>query len=188
MSDEDIYDKSGWGDGPWQGEPDRVEWREGSYKCLVLRNQLGALCGYAAVPPGHACYGLEYDALNEAGVDVYDGLSYSSAAGIESPVGHVELVSGRIAGDEWWVGFSCTNYMRDVLPKHEAVRRELERQGAPKWPEWPADSPFGPRSYKDLAFVMVEVRRLVAALEERRERVEGLGLPEWPETPPKPSW
>lgn len=61
LESDDIYDKSDWGDGPWQGEPDRVEWRLLGFKCLILRGPMGTLCGYVGVPPGHPCYGLNMD-------------------------------------------------------------------------------------------------------------------------------
>ena len=55
-------DKSTWGDGPWQQEPDRVEFRHPGLPCLLVRHpRLGVWCGYAAVPPGHALYGKPYD-------------------------------------------------------------------------------------------------------------------------------
>lgn len=39
--------------GPWDSEPNRVEWKHAGVPCLAVRNQFGAWCGYAAVPPGH---------------------------------------------------------------------------------------------------------------------------------------
>jgi len=38
----------------WLDEPDREDFEHAGYKCLVLRHdELGHLCGYAAVPKGH---------------------------------------------------------------------------------------------------------------------------------------
>lgn len=55
-------DKSAWGPGPWQDEPDRIEWRDEAtgLPCLIVRNPGGALCGYAAVAPGHPLHGKSY--------------------------------------------------------------------------------------------------------------------------------
>lgn len=53
-------DKSTWGEGPWQHEPDRAEWEHAGLPCLALRNRSGAWCGYAAVPPGHPLHGKGY--------------------------------------------------------------------------------------------------------------------------------
>ena len=58
----DVVDKSGWGDGPWQSEPDKVQWidKATGLHCLVVRGPAGALCGYVGVPPSHCLYGRRY--------------------------------------------------------------------------------------------------------------------------------
>lgn len=57
--------KSEWGEGPWQHEPDKMEWRdkETGLPCLIVRGPVGALCGYVGVPPTHPAYGLSYDGI-----------------------------------------------------------------------------------------------------------------------------
>ena len=57
---EEPIDKSTWGDGPWQQEPDRAEWRHADLPCLAVRNNFGNWCGYAAVSPGHPLYRVGY--------------------------------------------------------------------------------------------------------------------------------
>lgn len=59
-----TVDKSSWGDGPWQSEPDKKQWRDEAtgLPCLIVRNQFGALCGYAGVPKGHRLHGKTYGA------------------------------------------------------------------------------------------------------------------------------
>lgn len=56
-------DKAGWGDGPWQSEPDKRQWQDDAtgLPCLIVRGPVGALCGYVGVPEGHPAYGLSYD-------------------------------------------------------------------------------------------------------------------------------
>lgn len=54
-------DKSTWGAGPWQTEPDRIEWEHVGLTCLMLRtDHMGNWCGYVAVPPGHPWHGHRY--------------------------------------------------------------------------------------------------------------------------------
>ena len=66
-TEESHIDKSGWYDGPWMTEPDRIEWRnEHGQPCLIVRNQSGALCGYVAVSPGHPLHGVQCDQECEA--------------------------------------------------------------------------------------------------------------------------
>jgi hypothetical protein len=59
-----VVDKASWGPGPWQDEPDKMQWPDpatGS-PCLLVRSQTtGAWCGYVGVMPGHPAYGLHYD-------------------------------------------------------------------------------------------------------------------------------
>lgn len=57
-----TIDKSGWRDGAWQNEPDKVQWVDEAtgLDCLIVRNGGGALCGYVGVPEGHPWHGLDY--------------------------------------------------------------------------------------------------------------------------------
>lgn len=57
-----TLDKSDWGDGPWQLEPDKAQWPdvETGLPCLIVRNTFGAWCGYVGVPPGHPLHGVKY--------------------------------------------------------------------------------------------------------------------------------
>lgn len=74
-----VYDKSDWGAGPWQDEPDRVEWDHAGLPCLAARSPTGGnWCGYAAVPPGHPLHGQDYNAVD---VDVHGGLTYADRCG-----------------------------------------------------------------------------------------------------------
>ena len=60
MADELIQtfiDRSDWLPGPWDDEPDRVEWRDEAtgLPCLLRRGSpfIGVWCGYVALPPDH---------------------------------------------------------------------------------------------------------------------------------------
>jgi hypothetical protein len=57
--------KSEWGTGPWQDEPDDVQWVDKATKlpCWIKRNMhvTGSLCGYVGVPSYHAAYKVDYD-------------------------------------------------------------------------------------------------------------------------------
>lgn len=46
-------ERSRWGRGAWDAEPDRREWRHEGMPCLLIRNRQGAWCGYVALGPGH---------------------------------------------------------------------------------------------------------------------------------------
>ena len=54
-----------WPRGPWDAEPNRVEWRAHGLACLIVRSDgTGSLCGYVAVPPGHPAYGQDREAVD----------------------------------------------------------------------------------------------------------------------------
>lgn len=58
-----TMDKSTWGEGEWQSECDKRQWKdeETGYPCLIVRAPVtGALCGYVGVPEKHLLYGCCY--------------------------------------------------------------------------------------------------------------------------------
>ena len=59
---EQTKDKSGWPAGPWQSEPDKMQFPDPETKlpCLVVRGPFGALCGYVGIPPSHPLHGRSY--------------------------------------------------------------------------------------------------------------------------------
>lgn len=109
----EAIDKSSWGPGPWQDEPDRIDFKHAGLPCLMLRHDMtGNWCGYAAVPPGHPLHGKPYD---DADVDVHGGLTYAG------------LCRGDICyvpepgepDDVYWFGFDCA-HAGDFSPGLEA--------------------------------------------------------------------
>lgn len=107
-----LVDKTSWGPGPWQDEPDRMEWadEETGIACLVVRNVEGAFCGYVGVSKGHPWYGVHFYDV-DAGPDVHRELTYSN----ECP-----------AADDpetlWWLGFHCS-HARDLSPALLAIEK-----------------------------------------------------------------
>ncbi len=93
-------DKSTWGEGPWQAEPDRAEWEHAGLPCLAIRNRSGVWCGYAAVPPGHPSHGQDY---NDVPVEVHGGLTYGSLC--DGHICHVPKPGDP--DDVYWFGFDC---------------------------------------------------------------------------------
>ncbi|MDQ5841188.1 MAG: hypothetical protein M3537_08625 [Chloroflexota bacterium] len=81
---ERTYDKTRWPAGPWHDEPDRVEWvTAAGLPGLIVRGPAGALCGYAAVPPGHPYHGADYSDLE---VEVHGGLTYGAPCMEDGPI------------------------------------------------------------------------------------------------------
>ena len=78
-----TQDKSEWEDGAWQTEPDKIQYmdEEFGFPCLILRNQLGALCGYVGVPSTHKAFEQDYNDAGGVIDDVADQMYRGSKAG-----------------------------------------------------------------------------------------------------------
>lgn len=74
------------------------------------------------------------------------------------PIGHVNLVSAAVAGEEHWVGFSTAEFS-DRLPRLDARMKRLTGVDRP-----PAIGMF--KAYKTLDYVQMIVRELAASLAE----------------------
>ena len=150
-----TIDKSDWGDGPWQVEPDKVVWVDEAtdLDCMIHRGSSGALCGYVGVPNGHPWYGQHYDNLNTlgGGLDVHGGLTFSEkcdpTATEEHGICHVPE-PGR-PRDVWWHGFDCAHAM-DVSPALDARLGRTFLEGPPLWRS----------TYKNYEYVKKEVELL----------------------------
>lgn len=120
-----------WGAGPWEAEPDHLEWAEGSIYCVIQRTPMGTFCGYVGIPHGHPLYGASYKDDRFAMLDVHGGLSFSSRElpGTDKP----------FSGHLWWLGFHCAN-VYDYVPDSELNYGTKDI-----------------RAYKDRAFVVNEV-------------------------------
>jgi hypothetical protein len=107
-----IIDKSTWGAGPWENEPDRFEWEHLGFPCLAVRNESGCWCGYVAVPPTHPLHGKDYDDVD---VGVHGGLTYANKC-----QGHICYVPKPGEPDDvWWFGFDCA-HSGDFRPEYHS--------------------------------------------------------------------
>jgi hypothetical protein len=107
----DLMDKTAWGSGPWQQEPDKVQWTDPrtGFACLIVRNEVGSLCGYVGVPEGHPWHGMSCWDLSELNsIPVTLDYSNECAGDPEGPtICHVAA-----AGEPetlWWLGFHCSH-------------------------------------------------------------------------------
>lgn len=124
-----TFDKSTWGEGPWQNEPDKVQFvdRATGYPCLVVRSGgSGALCGYVGVPEGHKFHGKHYDTEDLRDVNVHGGLTFSDKC---SPNGTEERSICHVpepgeSDNVWWFGFD-TAHCWDISPAMDATLRSI---------------------------------------------------------------
>lgn len=110
---EHKVDRSGWGPGPWDGEPDRAEWRTtAGLHAIAHRVDHGAWCGYVAVPPGHPMHGKSDGDSEVYALEVHGGITYGAAC--RTPICHVAPPGEP--DDVWWLGFDCI-HCDDFAPR-----------------------------------------------------------------------
>jgi hypothetical protein len=108
-----TLDRSGWGHGEWDDEPDKVQWpdEETGLPCLAVRSpSSGAWCGYVGVDASHTLFEVDYMELN---VDVHGGLTYSDfcrSHEIGEGRGICHVPGDGEPHDVWWLGFDCSHY------------------------------------------------------------------------------
>lgn len=100
-------DRERWPLGPWEIEPDVAHWYEPETRldCLIVRNNLGALCGYVGFGE-HPLWGRPKEELH---VHVHGGLTYDGEITSDN-IG--DLVVPEIKG-LWWFGFDCLHMFDD---------------------------------------------------------------------------
>lgn len=149
-----TIDRSAWPAGPWDGEPDKVQWQDGAtgLPCLAVRHHhSGHWCGYVGVPPNHPLHGKGY---SDVDVRVHGGLTFSNPckpdANEASDICHV---AGPGEPDHvWWFGFDCA-HAQDYSPMDliNAARCGYSR-------------PLGYQHYRALPYVREECAALAAQL------------------------
>ncbi len=159
-----TIDKAAWGDGPWQHEPDKVQWtdRETGLPCLAVRGPLGNWCGYVGVAEGHPLFGVPYNRCPQschearfcwehspdAVLDAHGGITYSAACQEGDEAANICHIPEPGQPDHvWWFGFDCA-HAGDLVP------------GMGGYPSFLR----GHETYRDLAFVREQNRRLAAQL------------------------
>lgn len=180
-----VQDKTAWGDGPWQSEPDKVVWVDttSGLDCMINRGPAGALCGYVGVSVSHPWHGKGYSECLDHGEDCEDRWEHRSPGDVsvhggltfadgcqksDDPSKHVCHVPQAGRPDPvWWFGFDCVHF-RDVSPRmraddrrrYETAKAEGDAEGMRIWR--PEMDPY--ESYKDLAYVVREVQDLAKQL------------------------
>lgn len=137
-----TVDKSDWGPGAWQDEPDKRQWEDPTtgLACLIVRGPGGALCGYVGVARGHPAHGLSYshwsygedgervpltpvqEAIND--LEAHGGLTFAHGCGHgDNPATGICHIPGDGEPDSvWWFGFDCA-HSGDLSPKYDRDRR-----------------------------------------------------------------
>lgn len=144
-----FVDKTQWPDGEWNSEPDKLQWQDEAtgLPCLIVRNVVGALCGYVGVDSGHPWYGVSYgyqeDCPDER-VSVHGGLTYSDFC-MEAENGICHVPAAGEPDRVWWLGFDCA-HAGDMSPAYSYLL-SLPRE-----------------SYRNVAYVKAQCASLAAQI------------------------
>ncbi len=151
-------DRKEWPAGPWDGEPDKVQWKDEStgIVCLAKRNyRYGNWCGYVGVQEGHPWHGKDYDDIN---VNVHGGLTFAESCQEGPPETTIcHIPSPGEPEHLWWLGFDCAHAW-DRSPRDEVYARD---RGDPF-------TAFHGETYKALGYVRAECARLASQVKECR--------------------
>lgn len=165
-----TIDKSDWGDGPWQDEPDKIQWADEAtgLPCLAVRSHTGSWCGYAGVLEGHPWYQVDPFDIT---VSVHGGLNFATHCqenGEESR-GICHIPGPGETDKIYWIGFDC-GHAWDLKPGSDALLRSID----PTWEErWEAAGrKYGgfAEVYRDLAYVRAQCRDLAAQIRQEANR------------------
>jgi hypothetical protein len=122
--------------GPWETEPDKLDWEAHGFPCVLRRGGTEAWCGYVGVPVTHPLHGIHYNQpslklrsmleqrLREPiGQSPSLGVMCAVAFGVELKASPeiVFRVHGGITwsdnrhghgdpGNLWWFGFDCSHH------------------------------------------------------------------------------
>ena len=169
-----AIDKSAWGPGPWQDEPDRVDFVHAGFACFVRRvDPSGHLCGYVGVPREHPLYGVDFGNLPDD-LEAHGGINYAKPCCEESGVCHVP--EPGMPTDVWWLGFDCAHGF-DLCPGRNAMYSQILVEHAADIPPevreafetmLSADVPnFLRERYRDLPYVRRQIESLAEQLAPR---------------------
>jgi hypothetical protein len=146
-------DKSTWGDGPWQHEPDRIDFVHAGLPCLALRHpDYGSWCGYVGVQREHPYYG-KHPLANSMEVSAHWGLNYGHPC--QGYICHVP--EPGTPDDVWWLGWDF-NHAFDFAPAMHA-REQVIFRNHPEllgrdWME----------VYRDLPYVRANIEKVAEEL------------------------
>ena len=176
-----------WEDGPWNKEPDRVQWEHVGLPCLLIRNDLGAWCGYVGVYIESLLFGVTDIEIPSAHWDVnsFESSIYNDRLWLESPppvdapidLDNIEEAIEnhvRVSLRVWFFGFDCC-HAGDLAPGMYAMYRQIKQMNGHIF--------AGERNvtYKDYAYVTRTCEQMAAEIREIEQRLRnkarGLEIP-----------
>lgn len=113
--------KDTWGRGPWDQEPDKVQWLDEAtdLDALAVRNAGGGLCGYVGVPPGHPWWEFGYGACTATPPCVREPTDYAELpAKLADAMRSLQAMAVRRCTDHWTY---CEHSPGSLLDVHGGI-------------------------------------------------------------------
>ena len=158
-----TIDKSSWGEGPWNAEPDKIQGidEETGYPVLAVRVPWnGALCGYVGVTEEHPTFGLSYDEVDKFGPEednwrgfrVHGGLTFAGPCQENAEeTGICHMPNPGQPDHVHWFGFDMA-HCDDICPATEAKYK------------FSSGNPWA--QYRTLEYVLAECSNLARQLKQ----------------------
>lgn len=133
---------------PWITEPHQVTWtdEETNLPCVILRHEMGFLCGYVGIPQDHPMFGLTLKECKNI-FRIHGGITECRYLSNEEVLTTWENYhQSKHYLDAWFFSFDCGHY-GDFIPGRE-------------------DISFG--IYRDIKFVKEQCKLLARQLSKRK--------------------
>ncbi len=148
-----TQDRTVWGSGPWDGEPDKVQWPDvvTGLPCLAVRSHMGNWCGYVGVKEPHPLFNKPYQDTYDHDLNVHGGLTFSDSCdlGSDESEGICHVPGPGDTDRVWWFGFDCAHAW-DVAPGMVEAFKNVSSRDA---------------TYRTLAYVQSQCADLALQLE-----------------------
>ncbi len=182
-----FLDKSGWPDGPWKLEPDKMLWKDEKtgYLCLMRRvAELTHHCGYVGVTKDHPLWRTQllqfrrdkvlldyFQSVHGFITMAYPGKRFESEPGPHNKIGIAPVEGLPNPEDIWWIGI-------DMVQNEDVV---------PIIADDPADN-NPDRTYRDLGFLVHELQKLSELIQKFKSEFEDGTLKFDRKEEPDPNW
>ena len=164
-----TVDKSEWPNGAWSHEPDKKQWQDEAtgLPCLVVRNRMGALCGYVGVAEGHPAHGKNWRDSGVDSLEVHGGVTYGDhcqPGDEKESICHIPSIGEP--DHVWWIGFDCSHF-GDALPAEKTrLRKYMEAQEYARMFDKSTDYANPNGTYRDFGYVTRQCQCLARQLKE----------------------
>lgn len=144
---------------PWLQEENRYQFYYRGYPCLILRNHMGAFCGYVGITEKNRFYGIPMEKLS---FSVHGGITFAGYGDDASYGGHhfCRPSKDKDGNQLYWIGFDCA-HKYDYCP---AVAHQLKEAGVEPSLYLPKD-----KTYRTVNYVIGELQFLVDQIIDRGE-------------------